>query len=310
MSVWARPRWTRWFVVVLSLVASALAHATSQPSPDLSGVLRRAGEVVERYTQTAAVILADEECQQRAYRNGAWLAGRGAGDTVVDTIGRRRWKAELALVLIPELSQSGYPWMEIRDVVEADGRPLPDRKARLERMLRTEPEWRTTRAREILAESARFNIGPVRRTTNTPAVPLLILHPPNQARFAFSKIGEERIERIAAWKIAFRETRRPTLIRAGDDGSDMAAAGTLWVDPSTGEVLRSELQCGASENRLTVVYRRHPAFGLRLPLEMQERAAAVKDRSWVEGKCSYSNFRRFETGARVIIPKQRDGMPR
>jgi len=297
-----------WPLSALVSLVSALALAASQASPDLPEVLRRAAGAIDRYARSAAFILADEECQQRAYRNAADHTPFMTNAGIIQPMGRRRWRADLALVLIPELSESGYPWMEIRDVIEVDGKRLPDRTERLERMLLTDPEWRTTKAREIVAESARFNIG-VRRTTNTPAVALLILHAPNQARFAFSKAGEQRIDRILTWKIAFHEIRAPTLIRADDDGADMPASGAFWVDPSTGEVLSSELRCGASENRLSVTYRRQPAFGMRLPAEMQERATAEQDRSWVEGKCSYSNFRRFETGARIIV-KQPDGLSR
>lgn len=204
---------------------------------------------------------------------------------------------------LSDLSQPGVPWMDIRDVIEVDGKPLPDRKARLERMFQADPNWTTNRARKIIEESARFNIGPVRRTINAPAIPLLVLYPPNQHRFTFSRIGEDKVDRVAAWKVAFQETRRPTLIRAADNGSDMPSAGTFWIDPDTGEVVRAELQCGAfSETRSTVTYRRHPTFGLRLVVEMVEKATGDEG-EWVEGKCVYSNFRRFETGGRVVVPK-------
>jgi hypothetical protein len=286
---------------------SRLALAADPQSPDLSDVLRRAGEMVARFAQESAVILADESCRQRAFREQARMSMVGprfGGQVgVVDTVGRRRWKAELALVQLPELSQSGYPWMEIRDVIEVDGTPLPDRQERLEAMIRAEPNWRTKKAREILEDSARFNIGPARRTINSPAIPLLVLHPPNQLRFTFSKTGDEKVEGVATWKVAFLETGRPTLIRAGVHATDLPSIGTFWIDPATGEVLRADLLCGTdSENRLTVIYRRHPTFGLRLPSEMVEKTTAEEGHTWVDGTCVYSNFRRFEVRSRILVP--------
>ncbi len=194
--------------------------------------------------------------------------------------------------------------MEIRDVVEVDGKQMPDRKTRLEQMFQGDPNWRINKAREILAESARFNVGPIRRTINTPAVPLLVLYGPNQSRFTFRKTGEDTIDGVRAWKVAFRESRHPTLIRSATDGSDMPAIGSFWIDSASGDVVRSELRCeGFSRDTLTVRYQRHPTFGLRLPAEMTEKAVGVENESWVDGTCAYSNFRRFETGARIVEPK-------
>ena len=43
-------------------------------------------------------------------------------------------------------------------------------------------------------------------------------------------------------------------------------------------------------------------LGLTVPVQMTEKALRETDR-WVEGRCEYSNYRRFETRARIIIPK-------
>jgi len=286
--------------------STALA-AAPQPA-GLADVLRRAGEAVVRQAQEWTVVLADEECRQRAYKESAsdWGPGRlGNMDGVVPTA-RRRWKAEMALVQLPEPDLPAVPWLDIRDVIEVDGKPLPDRKARLERLFQTDPNWKTTKPKEIVEENAKYNIGPARRTTNAPTIPLLVLYPPNQRRFTFEKVGEETVDRVAVWKIGFQEHRRPTLIRTIDAGADMPSAGTLWIDPDTGGVVRAEFRCGASsEVRLTVTYRPHPGFGLRLPAAMVEKVRG-NDSQWVEGTCSYSRFRRFETGGRLLLPKSPD----
>jgi ankyrin repeat protein/L-ascorbate metabolism protein UlaG (beta-lactamase superfamily) len=274
-------------------------------SRELDAVLRRAGDVVSRHARESTVILADETCQQTLYapavtRNTTRALSTRAG---VVRMARRRWKAELARVLLPaDGRHQSVPWIEVRDIYEVDGKPLPDRHARLERMTGARQPWTIARARAVVEENARFNLGPARRTINTPTIPLLVLNPPNQRRFSFDKAGEQRVGRAVAWQVTFREDLRPTLVRSFDGRSDLPMSGTLWVDPTSGEVVRAEMLCGPSlETRLSVRYTRHDRFDLALPGEMDERAV-VNGSEWVEGKCTYSNFRRFETSGRLVPP--------
>lgn len=277
---------------------------TNQPR-DLDHLLRRAGEVVLRQVRESTVILADESCRQDAYveeRVGvADLGGVGRRAGIVPTA-RRRWKGELARILLPaDGHHQAVPWLEVRDIEEVDGRPLPDRAARIERMT-TGGSWTIGRARAIIEDNARFNIGPARRTINSPSVPLLVLNPPNQPRFSFARAGQERIGRATTWKIGFREVQHPTLVRTFDGRQDSPMAGWLWIDPATADVLRAEMTCGpAAETRLTVRYERHARFALTLPAEMKERTIG-SGQDWVEGHCTYSNFRRFETSGRLVLP--------
>ena len=298
----------RWTTGVTWLIGSALGLGATAPQQELTEVLRRASDTVVRYMQESATILADEGCRQRTCRSAFTPGTMGLAKTIETvTTGQRRWKAELALLQLPD--EASIPWLEIRDVLEVDGQALPDREARLQRLFYSDPKWKVTRARDIVEESAKYNLGAARRTINTPAIPLLILHGPNQSRFTFDKAGEAKVDGVAAWKVEFREQRRPTLFGAADTRWDMPSAGTFWIVPDTGEVLRAQLVCGAmAETKLTVTYRRHPEFGLVLPAEMTERASAVED-EWVEGRCSYSNFRRFQTSGRLLPPKPPDASP-
>jgi DNA-binding winged helix-turn-helix (wHTH) protein len=291
-------------LLVVACGAAGRSGAPTPPMPqsrDLADVLRRAGEAVVRHAEQSAVLLADEACQQSAFRMTRQLTMFGAIGP--ERWARRRWKAELAFVRLPDRRQPAVPWIEVRDVVEVDGVPLPGRDALLQRVLRVDPQWKTKTARDMVDESARFNIGPVRRTTNVPTLPLLVLHPDNQSRFVFNTIGEKTTGGMVAWKVGFSEQARPALIRAADDGSDMPSAGSFQINPDSGEVIRADLWCGRqAETRLSVTYVRHQRFELHLPAEMTEYAAGA-DGEWVEGKCSYSNFRRFETSGRMIVPK-------
>ena len=274
---------------------------------DLDPLLRRAGEVVLRQVRESTVILADESCRQDAYlRERAAVGARGGALAPRDDlvrVARRRWKAELARILLPaDGRHQAVPWLELRDVSEVDGRPLRDRNARLERMTRTGEPWTIARARAIIEDNARFNIGPARRTINSPSIPLLVLNPPNQPRFSFARAGQERIGRTITWKVGFREVQHPTLVRTFDGRQDSPMAGWFWIDPATADVLRAEVTCGpAAETRLTVSYARNARFALTLPANMRERTIG-SGQDWVEGHCTYSNFRRFETSGRLIVP--------
>jgi len=297
-------------VGALLLIASAVGLAWDRSQSDLDEVLRRAGEAVVRQARESTVLLGDERCMQRIFSElppdvGAGNLPLGGGSVCT---AQRQWKAELALVLIEGAEQIEplIPWVEIRDVIEVDGKRLPDRDARLDRLSMIGQGWTRARAAEIVEENARFNIGPVHRTVNAPTIPLLVLHPANQGRFTFSRAGEKRVGDVMARQVGFQEEQHPTLIRAVDDGADMPAAGTLWIDPGTGEVVRAELRCGAqSETRLTVTYRWHPKFGLTLPVQMVEKTMG-NGVERVEGTCNYANFRRFETSGRILPPKAPD----
>jgi hypothetical protein len=287
----------------IALLACLTLGSAASNDTSLATVLQRAGVAVERYSRETAVILANETCQQRAYR--ARRENRFVGGFSATTVARRRWKADLALLPTPAFAPSGYPWVEFRDVVEVDGRALPDRQSRIEGVLQSASGMTIEKARAFTQESSRFNIGPVARNINTPSVVLLVVAPVNQQRFVFEKTGEEAFEGIPCWKLGYHEWRAPTLIRLPEN-IDAPASGALLVDPSSGEVLRGLLELttsAESSGTTTVTFRHVKGFEGRLPIEMVEKATAAGGMEWVEARYEYSNFRRFETGARMIVPK-------
>jgi hypothetical protein len=293
------------------------AASTSPPvqipagiSPNLHDVLERAAGASARYALSAAVTLADEWCEQRLHVDrvdGSWgLARGGLSPTTTLSSRPRRWRAEFALVNTPELESSGFPWVEFRDVQEVDGRSLPNRHARLERLFVDGHDWTMAKAAAIVEESTRFNMGPVARHFTTPGLALLMLHVTNQRRFEFGKIGEDQVDGCRAWKVSFQEHARPTLIRSGARGSeDAPASGTFWLEPETGEVLRSEVNSRTRQGktRVSIAYGYHQGLGTRLPTEMRERASQSEGGVTVEARYTYANYRRFEMGARMIVAK-------
>ncbi len=295
----------RWTVLptALAIVCSTSGHAQS---PSLDDVLQRAGQLLGRYAVESAALLSEERCEQKAFEEHI-EAGRvemgfgGPAMQRIDPRGRRTWRAEFAVVRTPELAATGLPWMEVRDVVEADGQRVPDRPGRLERLLVEADTWSARDARAILDESRRFNLGAIERVVDTPTVALLVLHPANRGRFTFQRAGDEKVGGVRTWKVAFRETRGPTLLH-GDQ--DWGAEGTFWIDPAGGEVLRATIRSSAATgaaNLVTVTFKEDAGLRLSLPAEMVTRTEL--GRYFVEQKCGYAAYRRFERGARFVAEK-------
>ncbi len=96
-----------------------------------------------------------------------------------------------------------------------------------------------------------------------------------------------------------------SLVKTGN-GRDLALTGRLWIDPVTGEILKTRMI--ASEPRLraeiTVTFRQDGELSLRVPDRMEEyyrvRAPGELD---VRGVAAYSNYRQFKVDTGVDLRK-------
>jgi hypothetical protein len=279
--------------VLLALAAASMRPALSRggDEPSLKDVLRRVTGYVEAYGEKASIVVATERYTQ---------------DVTADSDAARQSRAIVAEFAIVKVAGLG-DWIGFRDVVEVDGRRVADREDRLLHALMT-GEGGFDEARRISDESARFNIGPILRNFNVPTAGLFFFTAGNRDRFKFKRTG---VTSSAGWEIAFHETRRPTLIRT-PDGASVPAAGTLWVNPQDGTILRTRLEVvgfatpAHSADRRTrgvidVAYRHVDALDMWLPDSMVESFEAsrgdVVERT--RGEARYSNYRRFETNARI-----------
>ncbi len=104
------------------------------------------------------------------------------------------------------------PWGTFRDVYEVDGQAVRDRERRLEKLLSAPRASEVERAKAILDEGSRYNLGPY-RNVNAPTLGLLFLRSENQARLAFKRKGTRTIAGFAAVEVAFEEKARPTIVR-------------------------------------------------------------------------------------------------
>jgi len=199
-------------------------------------------------------------------------------------------------------------WLQYRDVFEVDGTRIRDREERLAQLFREHSRSSDTRMRDILADSARYNIGDVQRNVNTPLFPLEFLRASNQRRFTFTRTtdlssrpattdpedaGAFRVS-TEVWAIAYQERKADTMIRT-TQRRDLPSRGRFWIEPASGRVLMSELLVHnrSVKASIDVSYQSEPLLGLLVPIEMRERYEAARTHSLIECRATYGQFRQI-----------------
>ncbi|HZM52190.1 MAG TPA: VWA domain-containing protein [Vicinamibacteria bacterium] len=298
--------------------APSRAEETTAIPPELASILERAARFVVAYGQEFSDLVAEDECQQVFEPNSP--TRRKVRNT----------RGSAFFITLP----GPLPWATFHDVWEVDGSPVRDREERLGRLFRESPGDARERARTILEESARYNLGPVRRSVNIPTLALLFFHPDNQRRFAFELKGKK--SQAGVVEVAFRERGRPTLV-AGDTSEGAPVRGRAWIDAEHGTVMKTDAeydidprdQYHRSRARIVTEYRPDPRLGILVPDRMKEtytslaagaadmrvlpsahaRSEDVIENSGVltvEATTRYSAYRRFEvsTGETYTPPKK------
>jgi VWFA-related protein len=247
------------FVVEHPAPPPPLADKPGPVDPELAPILARAGQYVVEYGKAFSEVVAEENYRQ-------------------EYLGQRRFsRADLVFITLP----GALPWATFRDVYEVDGHQVRDRTARLEKLfLASSADTAATRAGAILAESSRFNVGPVLRSVNIPTLALLFLHPDNQGRFRFERKGRGKVQGTEAIEVALAERQRPTLVNDGA-GGDAPVQGRIWIEPDSGAVLRTDVEYDIASKespqrtqaRVVTEYRREAKLGVLVPWEMRERYA-------------------------------------
>lgn len=286
----------RVFPVALGLLLALSAPAAAQAPPSLDEVMTRVAAYMRVYAQDYTATIAAEHYAQFA-------SGRR---TVLD--------AEFGIVRLPGHEQ----WLGFRDVVRVNGSLVGDRESRLARLFAGTDttgfsQSMAAQASNIVAESVRFNIGPIVRTVNSPAVVLELLDPRHHSSFVFSKMGEENLGDMHAWRIRFEERGRPTVISTTKN-ADLPVTGELWVDPSSGRLLRADIAIrftviGRGGGRIirgsvSVTFKEVPELQLWLPDRMTERYDEAFGRPLQSGDATYTRYRRFrvESQENVELP--------
>lgn len=274
------------------VLASAVALA-APPQPDLKTLLKRAGAYTLEYHERFTALVAEERYEQRTGPDPRLALG---GPPRVDR--ERTLRSEY--VMIPDFAGAGS-WLGVRDVMEVDDEPVPDR-ARLHALLQDTSRPLTARVRELADLEAKYNLGDVYRTINIPTLPLEFLLPDRQSRFRFKNAGMATLGTVPAIRVTYDERERPTIIRSPNGGQSAPSRGSFWLDPATGAVIRSELRVsppyGVPVDAIIVVtYKYNDRFDMLLPDDMNEIYFTRGGR--IEGHATYTNYRRFETDVKI-----------
>lgn len=288
--------------LLAALLVMAPLPATRAQEPSLGVVLARAGEYVTEYRRQLSGIVAEEHYTQRA--TTPVQSRRRLTDTEHE---HRELRSDF--LLVRPAGEERYT--EFRDVFEVDGSPVRDRQERLTRLFLDPSASAARQIDDIRRESARYNIGDVLRTLNTPTLALLILRPAHQPQFTFARatdtspslsLGGEAPADV--WVIAYTEVERNTMIR-GTGGKDLPSEGRFWIEPVAGRVLLSEFIVNDSRvlrATIDVRYGSDPAIGPLVPVEMRERYDDLRDGARVEGTATYSRFRQFQVQVEETSP--------
>jgi hypothetical protein len=273
----------------MTCIAWPRAHADER-ALSVKDVMRRVAVYVSAYGEKASILVGTERYSQQTDGNAA------------DAQRSRVTVAEFAIVNVETIQG----WLGFRDVVEVDGRSLPDREDRLVRLL-TSSGGRYDEAGRLTAESARFNIGRVERNFNVPTTVLFYFSRDRQERFKFSA---KRVQADGTWEIAFRETQHPTLIRT-PEGKSVPSDGSIWVDPADGTIVRTLLKVGGmgigapkgvrGAGTIDVTYSHVAALDMWLPESMVEQFEIKERDRWetITGRAAYTNYRQFQTSVRI-----------
>jgi len=270
---------------------SQAAPPTFDDAPDAT--LKLAGSYVTRFVETFAAVIWREHYTQEDHAQRRFPA---SGTTFTQLVGRRELDSELLLLWLPRDTS----WIAVRDVISVDGVARPTAQRRVQAALQSS-DLSVDKLKALATENGRFNIGQIIRTFNEPTLALLFLDEHYRHRFSFRRSQREAVEgrRLATYE--FVERARPTVIQ--DRRRDVPSHGTVTLDESTGEVLRTSLELadaiGTIRGSMTILYEPHEKFDVLVPIEMREEYASATGEH-ISAVATYSDFRRFETAGRVI----------
>src|SRR5579864_3370328 len=272
-------------VLVVTIAFVTWTPLVGQESVDAS--LERVGVYVTAFQHRLSNVVVEEHYVQdiRNLQPGRFASG-----------GHRELRSDLLLVQPAGTDR----YVAFRDVFEVDGRPVRDRQERLSTLFLTRTSSSDQQIQQIGRESARYNIGNVDRTINTPTLALEFLLPRNQLRFDFAETAQRapllRVRSTSTTLVLeYKEVQRPTLIRGAHD-TDLPVQGRFWIDRATGRVLTSELIAEDVNVRavIDVAYRWDDRLQLMVPAEMQERYDVRQNGSIVVGSANYVRIRQFQ----------------
>jgi len=267
---------------LFALLIVPTTRAAAQQS-EASTVLARSAAYLESYERAFSVVVSEEIYTQELQIDPRPTTRSFGIDQTI-----RKERTLRSDVLQTSIGQR--EWVAFRDVYDVDGKVVRDRDTRLQKLFVDTPAQALEQARRIVAESARFNLGTLRRDINVPTMALTYLRGSNQTRSTFTVGGRKDLGGVPSVVLDFKEHAKPTIIRAAD--ADLPATGHFWIEPESGRVLKSEVSIAdrRSSAKITVTYGAVPKLTVWAPVLMIEEYTGPET---IRAKATYSHFRQF-----------------
>jgi hypothetical protein len=269
--------------IVLAVAGSAQA-SRPQP-PTLIDLLNRLGTYLDDYIQSLSLLVAEEQYEQQLV-----IGGRAESKRVLTS--------DYGMLRLTD----GPVWSGFRDTFLVDGQAVRRHEGRLEQLLVDGSDEAVEQARRIAEDNAEYNLGSdlIYRTINVPMLTLDLLSPSHRDRLTFRRRGHEVVDQREVWKIDFVERAPPSLIRT-PAGPDQITRGSVWIDPTTGTVVKTYLNVmisPTSQAKITVEYGPDAKLGFFVPATMHESYERFSSR--IVTTATYTNYRQFSTSARIV----------
>ncbi len=287
-----------------SIFLAAALFFIQQPAPgELDTVLQRATEYVTKYEEDLGNLIGSEEYTQ----NVAWMATGNSRYGMIAKKEQRRTSADFLII------QIGQTWSALRKVNRVDGLKVKEVQQTFDTVFDDSPAGNTKRFLEMKLDSTRYNIGGVIREINLPTFALEVLRKREVSRFTFEKAGTSKVEGVQTWEVRFHEMMAPTLVHGDpkDPEQELFSHGTLWIEPETGRVLKTEFvvensfEKPAIKARNVVTYAPGKRANILVPSLMIEHYE--NERSTIDCRADYSNFRPFEVDVKFEIAPIKPG---
>jgi hypothetical protein len=296
----------------LALIALVVAFP---PSPQVAGqapsvedVLARLAAYVTDFIPRFANVVAVETYEQRATEGAiSAVSAAASGNTGVVTGSRlpMTWRLKSDILLV-RYTLAELDWMMFRDVAEVEGKPVRHEQDRLLRLFASPTADSAQRAARISIESARFHVPGGSVAVTNPLLVLALMQPHYLPRLRFAVGDEERSLGPGVRVIQFDEREAGDDRQSGDAlppllGDTGRVRGKVWVEVSTGRILKTEARIGPPRNVTTTIttFAFDERLGLTVPAEM--RTTWRYDRWPVNGVATYGEFRRFEVQTESVI---------
>jgi hypothetical protein len=272
----------------MKFAAAAIAVTLLGQQPTADVLRARLAEYLTQYEPRLSELIADELLVQENKRGSRRTGGIGPREY-------RTIHAEVAFIALP--GDAG--WLGFRRVTKVGGNPVNDALSSLNAALTAGAQDDYSKARAMLADSARYNLG-TPRTTNLPNLPLELLHQRNAHRFTVRVDGQQHVRGKRTTRLIFVEMVSPTIIRS-QSGGNMQSTVTAFVEPD-GRIWRADVITVDRlrfEHLVSVEFQQHRQLGLLVPATMHEEFFAGDNRD-AQGDATYRNYRRFQTSARIV----------